>query len=81
VILGPKGGLQLIRVLALPVCLELHRTERPSGTTSVTRVRQPIFQRYVARWRDCGPTPSDPFASLPVDREGTPLAPESVAMP
>ena len=34
-----------------PACLEFHRTERPIRTASVVQVRQPIYQRSVARWR------------------------------
>ncbi|HEY7311031.1 MAG TPA: tetratricopeptide repeat protein [Gemmataceae bacterium] len=35
-----------------PACLEFHRTRRPIRTASVTQVRQPIYRRSVARWRN-----------------------------
>ena len=38
-----------------PACLEFHRTERPVRTASVTQVRQPIYQRSVARWKNYEP--------------------------
>jgi hypothetical protein len=34
-----------------PACLEFHRTGRPVRTASVRQVRQPLYQRSVARWR------------------------------
>ena len=34
-----------------PACLDFHRTERPVRTASLTQVRQPIYQRSVARWK------------------------------
>ena len=35
-----------------PACLEFHRTERPVRTASVSQVRQPVYQRSVARWKN-----------------------------
>jgi hypothetical protein len=35
-----------------PACLDFHRTRRPVRTASVTQVRQPIYRRSVARWRN-----------------------------
>jgi hypothetical protein len=35
-----------------PACLEFHRTRRPVRTASVTQVRQPIYRRSVARWKN-----------------------------
>jgi len=32
-------------------CLSFHKTERLVRTASVTQVRQPIYQRSVARWQ------------------------------
>ena len=32
-------------------CLDFHKTERLVRTASVTQVRQPIYQRSVARWK------------------------------
>jgi tetratricopeptide (TPR) repeat protein len=34
-----------------PACLAFHETRRPVRTASVTQVRQPIYQRSVARWK------------------------------
>ncbi len=34
-----------------PNCLEFHRTERSVRTASVSQVRQPVYQRSVARWK------------------------------
>ena len=34
-----------------PACLDFYRTERPVRTASLTQVRQPIYQRLVARWK------------------------------
>ena len=35
-----------------PACLEFYRTERPVRTASVSQVRQPVYQRSVARWKN-----------------------------
>ena len=35
-----------------PACLEFHRNERPVRTASVTQVRQPVYTRSVARWKN-----------------------------
>jgi tetratricopeptide (TPR) repeat protein len=35
-----------------PACLAFHETRRPVRTASVTQVRQPIYKRSVARWRN-----------------------------
>jgi tetratricopeptide (TPR) repeat protein len=35
-----------------PACLAFHETRRPVRTASVTQVRQPIYQRSVARWKN-----------------------------
>src|SRR5262249_21484945 len=35
-----------------PACLAFHETHRPVRTASVTQVRQPIYQRSVARWKN-----------------------------
>ena len=34
-----------------PACLAFHEGKRPVRTASVSQVRQPIYQRSVARWR------------------------------
>ncbi len=48
-----------------PACLEFHRTERPVRTASVTQVRQPVYQRSVARWRNYELALTELFAALP----------------
>jgi tetratricopeptide (TPR) repeat protein len=35
-----------------PACLRFHEGNRPVRTASVTQVRQPIYQRSVARWKN-----------------------------
>jgi tetratricopeptide (TPR) repeat protein len=35
-----------------PACLEFHQTRRPIRTASVSQVRQPVYQRSVARWKN-----------------------------
>jgi tetratricopeptide (TPR) repeat protein len=54
-----------------PACLEFHRTERPIRTASVTQVREPVYKRSVARWKNYQGPLGELFAALPVDREGT----------
>jgi tetratricopeptide (TPR) repeat protein len=50
-----------------PACLEFHRTERPIRTASVMQVRQPVYQRSVARWKNYEPALGELFAALPQD--------------
>ncbi len=67
----------LIAATGLPweaACLDFHRTERPIRTASVMQVRQPVYQRSVARWKNYEPALAELFAALPVD-EGPPLVP------
>jgi hypothetical protein len=52
-----------------PACLEFHRTERPVRTASVMQVRQPVYQRSVARWKHYEPELGELFAQLPQDKE------------
>jgi len=62
----------LIEACGLPweaACLEFHRTERPIRTASVMQVRQPVYQRSVARWKNYEPALGELFAVLP--REGS----------
>jgi tetratricopeptide (TPR) repeat protein len=57
-----------------PACLEFHRNERPIRTASVTQVRQPIYKRSVARWKNYEPALGALFAALPLrgeDRSGS----------
>ena len=35
-----------------PACLDFHQTQRPVRTASVTQVRQPVYTRSVARWKN-----------------------------
>ncbi len=48
-----------------PACLEFYRTERPVRTASVMQVRQPVYQRSVARWKHYEPALAELFAALP----------------
>jgi tetratricopeptide (TPR) repeat protein len=52
-----------------PACLEFHRNERPVRTASVTQVRQPVYQRSVARWKNYEPALADLFTALPIRGE------------
>jgi hypothetical protein len=47
-----------------PRCLEFHQTERPVRTASLTQVRQPIYTRSVARWKNYEPALKDLFEKL-----------------
>ncbi len=38
-----------------PACLAFHEGKRPVRTASVSRVRQPIYNRSVARWKHYEP--------------------------
>jgi hypothetical protein len=49
-----------------PACLEFHRTQRPVRTASVTQVRQPVYQRSLARWKHYENELAELFAALPV---------------
>jgi tetratricopeptide (TPR) repeat protein len=49
-----------------PACLDFHRSRRSIRTASVTQVRQPIYQRAVARWKHYEPALGDLFARLPI---------------
>jgi tetratricopeptide (TPR) repeat protein len=50
-----------------PACLEFHRNARPVRTASVMQVRQPVYQRSVARWKNYEAALTDLFAGLPTD--------------
>ncbi|MBE7467245.1 MAG: tetratricopeptide repeat protein [Planctomycetes bacterium] len=45
-------------------CLEPHKTDRPVRTASVTQVREPIYKRSVARWKNYEPALGELFAKL-----------------
>ncbi|MHB1422927.1 MAG: tetratricopeptide repeat-containing sulfotransferase family protein [Gemmataceae bacterium] len=47
-----------------PACLEFHQTERPVRTASVTQVRQPLYTRSVARWKNYEPALASLFEQL-----------------
>ncbi len=49
-----------------PACLDFHRNERPVRTASVTQVRQPVYKRSVARWKNYEPSMGEMFATLPL---------------
>jgi tetratricopeptide (TPR) repeat protein len=47
-----------------PACLTFHETRRPVRTASVSQVRQPIYQRSVARWKHYEKAMEELFAKL-----------------
>ncbi len=47
-----------------PACLEFYRTQRTVRTASVTQVRQPIYKKSVARWKNYEDHLSDLFAEI-----------------
>ncbi len=50
-----------------PGCLEFFRTQRRVKTASLGQVRQPIYSRSVARWRNYESELADLFRAIPVD--------------
>jgi tetratricopeptide (TPR) repeat protein len=48
-----------------PACLNFHEGRRPVRTASVTQVRQPIYHRSVARWKQYEKSLGALFAMLP----------------
>ncbi len=48
-----------------PACLNFHQTTRPVRTASVTQVRQPLYHKAVARWKNYEQILADFFARLP----------------
>ncbi len=46
-------------------CLDFHQTQRPVRTASVAQVRQPVYRRSVARWKNYEKVLPDLFAALP----------------
>ncbi|HTU16548.1 MAG TPA: tetratricopeptide repeat protein [Gemmataceae bacterium] len=50
-----------------PACLDYHQTKRPVRTASVTQVRQPIYTRSVARWKNYEPALGSFFERLVPD--------------
>jgi tetratricopeptide (TPR) repeat protein len=49
-----------------PACLEFHQTERPVKTASFAQVRQPVYKKSVARWKNYKHELGDLFSALPV---------------
>jgi tetratricopeptide (TPR) repeat protein len=47
-----------------PACLAFHKSSRPIRTASVSQVRQPIYQRSVARWKHYEPVLKRLFSRL-----------------
>jgi tetratricopeptide (TPR) repeat protein len=59
---------RLIAACALewePSCLDYHKTKRPVRTASVTQVRQPVYRKSMARWRNYSEPLADLFSALP----------------
>jgi tetratricopeptide (TPR) repeat protein len=59
---------RLIAACALdwePRCLGFHKTKRPVRTASVSQVRQPVYRKSVARWRNYSEHLAELFAALP----------------
>jgi tetratricopeptide (TPR) repeat protein len=50
-----------------PVCLDFHRTQRTVRTASVTQVRQPIYKKSVARWKNYEQELGELFRILPLN--------------
>jgi tetratricopeptide (TPR) repeat protein len=48
-----------------PACGRFHETARPVRTASVTQVRQPLYRRALARWKNYETTLGELFALLP----------------
>jgi tetratricopeptide (TPR) repeat protein len=48
-----------------PACLEYHKLARPVRTASITQVRQPVYKKSVARWKNYEHELADLFARLP----------------
>jgi tetratricopeptide (TPR) repeat protein len=59
-----------------PACLDFHQSERPVKTASFAQVRQPVYKKSVARWKNYEHELRDLFSALPIitsadnDQEG-----------
>lgn len=62
-----------------PACLEFHRTQRSVRTASVAQVRQPIYKKSVARWKNYEQELAELFALLPPADEDSAKAVEESA--
>ncbi len=49
-----------------PACLEFHQTERPVKTASFAQVRQPVYKKSLARWKNYEHELPDLFSALAV---------------
>jgi hypothetical protein len=47
-----------------PACLEFYKTQRPVRTASVAQVREPVYKRSLARWKNYEPDLAELFAAL-----------------
>jgi tetratricopeptide (TPR) repeat protein len=52
-----------------PSCLDYHKTKRPVRTASVTQVRQPVYRKSVARWRNYSEHLADLLSVLPAAQQ------------
>jgi hypothetical protein len=48
-----------------PSCLDFHSNRRPVRTASLTQVRQPVYRKSLARWRNYEQSLAQLFAALP----------------
>jgi tetratricopeptide (TPR) repeat protein len=53
-----------------PACLEFHQNNRPVRTASVTQVRQPVYKKSVARWKNYETELAELMQKLPVSHNG-----------
>jgi tetratricopeptide (TPR) repeat protein len=53
-----------------PACLQFHENERPIRTASVTQVRQPVYKKSVARWKNYETELAGLLSGLPVSPIG-----------
>lgn len=51
-----------------PACLSFHETKRPVKTASVTQVRQPLYRRSLARWKNYEAELAELFAAISLPR-------------
>jgi tetratricopeptide (TPR) repeat protein len=52
-----------------PACLDFHLNRRPVRTASVIQVRQPLYKKSVARWKNYERHLAGLFEALPIERE------------
>jgi tetratricopeptide (TPR) repeat protein len=50
-----------------PSCLDFYSNRRPVRTASLTQVRQPVYRKSLARWRNYEQSLSQLFAALPLE--------------